>query len=414
MVTGIDIPAITLREHEHLITLIDELIGAIKRLPDDVEWGDTSWAQDVEILNFIRIQTLSLQNAKDNVVRGYYRDTYHLLRMVYEAYFILRLVSTCDKYPFRIKIKREEHDPGLERAKNKTIQEAQRVFGNRLVRTYMENRNTLVVVLRGIPVVDNQGQDTGTTVPYYYQAWHEFRPVEYHLRRQGLQDRIPTLRFLTGEWADIPRKIKKNLNKDYGLLYKYFLTFDRILDNLRLNGVLNKKISTRVLVHYNFLSNFSHSTSDSVSLVSTRRIWETTAGGLTVIYNHYFSELALLYICHLLSMHLQHAMFYLRWRAIKLKNKRRIYQPLCSRVEDDFGYFWFIFNKPHQYDRFTHANRKCNYRRQIFYRPEDIRLGDVRYYDDPLYRLKQLHQSQRELTTGNIFDSPFPREDAFP
>lgn len=413
MVTGVAIPTITQTEHAHLLSLIEELIATIKTLPDDVEWGDVSWAQDMEILRFIRIQTLSLQNVKENAVRGYYRDTFHLIRMVYEAYFVLRLVSTCDKYPFRIKIKRGQHDPSLEDAKNRTIQEAHRVFGGRLVRTYMEGKSTLVAVLRGIPVVDSQGQETGVIIPYYYQAWHDFRPIEYHLRRQGLQDRIPTLRFLTGEWAVFPSKMKKELNKDYGLIYKYFLTFDKLLDNLCLNGVLNKKLSTRVLVHYNFLSNFSHSTSDSISLVSTRRITEIAPGGLSIIYNHYSSELALLYTCHLLSMHLQHAIFYLRWRAIKLKNKRT-YQALCRRVEDDFGYFWFIFNKPHQYDRFTQANRKCNYRKQIFYRPEDIRLGDVRYYDDPLHRLKQLHQSQNELTSGNSYVSPFPRNDVLP
>lgn len=413
MVTGTDIQTVTQTEHERLINLIEELIAAIKKLPDDVEWGETSYMEDVEILNFIRIQTFSLQNVKENAVRGYYRDTFHLIRMVYEAYFVLRLVSTCDKYPFRIKIKRGQHDPSLEHARNRTAQEVQRVFGNRLVRTYMEDKNTLVAILRGIPVVGSQGQDTGIIVPYYYQAWHDFRPVEYHLRRDGLQDRIPTLRFLTGEWAAFSKKMKINLSKDYGLIYKYFLTFDKILDNLCLNGILNKKLSTRVLVHYNFLSNFSHSTSDSISLVSTRRITEITPGGLSTIYNHYSSELALLYTCHLLSMHLQHAIFYLRWRAIKLKNKRT-YQSLCRRVEDDFGYFWFIFNKPHQYDRYTQANRKCNYRKQIFYRPEDIRLGDVRYYDDPLYRLTQLHQSQNELTSGNSYMSPFPRNDVLP
>ncbi len=412
MITGMDIPAITRKEHEQLIDLIDELIIAIKRLPDDVEWGDVSWAQDMEILDFIRIQTLSLQNAKENAIRGYYRDTFHLIRMIYEAYFVLRLVSTCDKYPFRIRIKRGQHDPSLEHAKKRTIQEAHRAFGGRLVRTYMEDRNTLVAVLRGISVIDSQGQDTGVIVPYYYGAWHDFRPVEYHLRRQGLQDRVPTLRFLTGEWAAFTRRMRKDLSKDYGLIYRYFLTFDKILDNLYLNVILNKKLTTRVLVHYNFLSNFSHSTSDSISLMTTRRITEITSGGLSIVYNHYFSELALLYICHLLSMHLQHATFYLRWRTIKLKNIRRTYQPLCRKVEDDFGYFWFIFNKPHQYDRYTQANRKCNYRKQIFYRPEDIRLGDVRYYDNPLDRLKGLHQTQRELTSGNIFISPFPRDDA--
>ena len=413
MVTDVDIPAITSREHEHLIALIDELVEAIKRLPSDVEWGSTSWLQDREILDFIRLQTLSLQNARDNTLRGCYRDTFHLLRMVYEAYFVLRLVSTCDKYPFRIKIRRTAHDPDLEHAKDRAIQEAQRVFGNRLVRTYMEPGSILVVVVRGMQVLDDQGQDTGVIVPYYYHVWQDFRPDQYHLRRQGVQGRIPTLRFLTGEWASIPRRIKKELGKDYGLLYRYFLTFDRILDNLCLNGVLNKKLATRVLVHYNFLSKFSHSSRDSIRLVSERRITEITSNGLGVIYNHYFSELALLYICHLLSMHLQHAMFYLRWRAIKLKDRRGIYQPLCRRVESDFGYFWFIFNRPHQYDRYTDANRKSDYRRGIFYRPEDIRPGDVRYYDDPLRRLKQLHQSQRELSSGNVFNSSFPRNDAF-
>jgi len=291
----------------------------------------------------------------------------------------------------------------------------QKNLGSNLITTYMdkEDKNTLVAVVHGVTVLDDKGQDTGVIIPFYYGAWHDFRPVEYHLKRQTLQDKLPTLRFLTGEWAGVPRKIKSEINKNYGALYKYFLTFDKILGNLNLNGVLNKKTTTRVLVHYNFLSNFSHSTSDSLSIIRERKFYQISPDGLDIIYNHYLSELALLYICHLLSMHLQHAIYYLRWRSIKLKkNKSKLYRSLCQKVESDFGYFWFIFNKPHQYDRYNHANRKCNYKKKLFYRPEDIRLGDVRYYENPLYRLKQLHQSQRELTTGNVFDSPFPRKDA--
>ena len=112
----------------------------------------------------------------------------------------------------------------------------------------------MVAVVRGITIVDNQGNDTGVKIPYYYGAWRDFRPVEYHLKREGIQDRIPTRRFLTGEGATVPRKVKKEILENYGALYKYFLTFDRILENLRLNGILNKKLTTRVLVHYNFLS----------------------------------------------------------------------------------------------------------------------------------------------------------------
>ena len=408
-----DIATQTLKEHQHLISLINELITALRRLRDDVQWGDSSWAQDMEILDFIRIQALSLQDAEKNTVEGYYRDAYHLIRMVFEGYFILRLISTCDKFPIRIKVVRTKSDPDLAHAKNRITQQVQKKYGNDLITTYMEGKDLIVAVVRGVRVVDNEGNDTGVIVPFYYHAWHDFRPVEYHLKRETIQDRLPTRRFLTGEWAVMPRRIKNEINKNYGALYKYFLTFERILENLRLNGVLNKKTTTRVLVHYNFLSNFSHCTSDSISLITRRRLPQITSGGSDSIYDHYLSELALLYVCHLLSMHLQHAIYYFRWRNIKLKNEIKVYRSLCKKVEDDFGYFWFIFNKPHQYDRYAHANRKCNYKKKLFYRPEDIRLGDVRYYDNPLGRLKQLHQSQRELLAGgNIFVSPFPREDA--
>lgn len=407
-----DIVTQTLTEHQKLVNLIGELIAALRGLPNDVQWGSSSWMQDIEILDFIRIQTLSLQNARKNTIEGYYRDAYHLIRMVFEGYFILRLISTCDKYPIRIRLKREKSDPDLNYTKNRIIEQVQKNFGGSLITTYMEANNILVAVIRGVTVVDDKGKDTGVIIPFYYSAWHDFRPVEYHLKRETLQDKLPTLRFLTGEWTGVPRKIKSELNKNYGALYKYFLTFDKILGNLSLNGVLDKKTTTRVLVHYNFLSNFSHSTSDSLSIIRERKLYQISPDGLDIIYNHYLSELALLYICHLLSMHLQHAIYYLRWRAIKLKNEIKIYRSLCKKAEEDFGYFWFIFNKPHQYDRYNHANRKCNYKKKLFYRPEDIRLGDVRYYENPLYRLKQLHQSQRELTTGNVFNSPFPRKDA--
>jgi hypothetical protein len=410
----VDIATQTLTEHKKLIDLIDELTRALRKLPNDVQWGNSSWMQDMEILDFIRVQTLSLENAKENAIRGYYRDTYHLIRMIFEAYLILRLISTCDKYPLRIKVVRAKTDPDMNSARNRIIQRAQKTFGGSLITTYTEGKDIVVAVLRGIPIVDNTDKEPGVTIPYYYGAWHNFRPLEYHLRRDTLQDRIPTLRFLTGEWASIPRKTKQDLTKNYGLLYKYFLTFGRILENLRLNGVLNKKTSTRVLVHYNFLSEFSHCTSDSVSLITRRRLHQIASGGLDNVYDHYLSELALLYVCHLLSMHLEHAVYYLRWRSIRLKNEKEIYRPICQRVESVFGYIWFIFNRPHQYDRYSHANHKCDYKKKIFYRPEDIRMGDVRYYDNPLHRLKELHQSQRELTTGNFYISPFPRDDALP
>jgi len=408
-----DIAAQTLKEHQRLINLIDELILALRGLPKDVQWGNSTWYQDHQYLDFVRIQTLSLENVVKNVMQGYYRDSYHLLRMIFEGYFTLRLISTCNKYPIRIKIRKGEQDSTRDDARDRMIERARKVFGSCLLKTYVdkENKNTLVAIVHGVPVVDEGKKETGVTIPYYYSAWHQFQSVEYHLKRKRVVNKYSTTQFLQKGWSGFPKTGTELLDK-YESLHKYYLNFDRMLENLCLNGVLDNKTVTRVLVHYNFLSRFSHCSSDSISLITRRRLSQTKSGGLDNIYDHYLSELGLLYVCHLLSMHLQHNIYYLRWRSIRLKNEIKVYRTLCKRVEDDFGYFWFIFNKPNQYDRFNHANRKCNRKKNLFYRPEDIRMGDVLYHDDPLSRLKGLHQSQRELMTGNVFTSPFPREDA--
>ena len=402
----------TKTEHAILVGFIDELMDAIIRLPKDIKWGESQWMDDVDVLDFVRIQALSLRNAKVNVLQGCYRDSYHLIRMVFEGYFTLRLISMCTKYPLRVKIRKSINDPTGNIGQQNAIANLKRTFGNDLFETFMEDSKTLVAIVRGIYVVDENGNRTGMIVPFYHGAWSDFRPIEYHLKKEGLQNKIPTRRFLNGDWMVAPRRTNADVIAHYGSLYRYFLTFDRILDNLRLNDVLNKKTATRVLVHYNFLSSFSHSTSDSISISKTRKLHQFSSSGLDVVYDHYLSELALLYICHLLMMHLQFIMSYLSWRSIKLRHKEKRYRTLCRRTDEKFGYFWFIYNKPHQYDKYVHANRKCNLKKRIFYRPEQIRMGDVRYCDNPLQRLKGLHQTQQELTSGNTFISPFPRSDA--
>ena len=413
MVMSTDILSVTMREHEHLVNLIDELITAIKKLPDDIGWGDSQWLPDSEILDFIRVQALSLQHARNSIIQGYYRDAFHLIRMVFEAYFLLRLISTCDKYPFRIKIARGKRDPSLEHTKKRVTQQVKEKFGKLLIRIYEEDKHTLVAVVRGRQVVDEKGNDTGKILPFYYGAWQQYRPVEHHLRGKSQQEKLSTSRFLEGDWSSVRKGSRGPVDETHSQFYRWFLNFDKVLENLRLNRVLNKKTTTRVIVHYNFLSNFSHSTSDTIkNLLRLQNYYMVGGAGTLISYNHYYSELALLYVCHLLSMYLEHAIdYFAKWRRIPVKNAEAYYS-ICQKVEEDFGYFWFIFNKPHQYDRFAHANRKSNYKKKIFYRPEDIMLRDVRYYENPLYRLKQMHQSQHELTTGNVYDSPFPRDDA--
>jgi hypothetical protein len=193
-------------------------------------------------------------------------------------------------------------------------------------------------------------------------------------------------------------------------IYRDYFTFDSLLASLILNGILTKKTATRVVVHYNFLSGFSHTTFESFDRLLRAGTYQQI--GDDPVYNHYLSELGLLYVCHLLSMHISFAHDYFRWRRIPLSRIEE-HNSLLEETDDRFGYFWFIFNRPHAYDKFEHANAKCDLQKRVVYRPEQIRDAEVRYYKDPLHRLKNLHWTTRELMTGNVFLSPFPRDDAY-
>ena len=130
------------------------------------------------------------------------------------------------------------------------------------------------------------------------------------------------------------------------------------------------------------------------------------------VYDHYHSELCLLYLAHLLQMHLELALRYFRFRKISISNERKKYRAVSHELEAQFGYFWFIFNDPHEWDRFDTANRKSDFQNGVVIRPHEVRDVSVRYSESPLSRLKSLHSPAFELTTGNRFDSPFPRSDS--
>jgi hypothetical protein len=55
----------TIKEQEKLLTIISELEDALRRLRRDIAWGDSSWAQDGEFLDFVRMQRISLISARD-------------------------------------------------------------------------------------------------------------------------------------------------------------------------------------------------------------------------------------------------------------------------------------------------------------------------------------------------------------
>jgi hypothetical protein len=214
--------------------------------------------------------------------------------------------------------------------------------------------------------------------------------------------------FLERDWAPFPkrRRIPDPAHTQY---YRDYFTFDALLAKLRLNRKLGAKTAARMRVHYNFLSGFVHQTHESTERLLN--IHWMRHDNYVIGYNHYHSELALLYVAHISKLFLDWFVNYFKRWKFRIAGEQE-YIELSKRVERQFGYFWFVYNSPHDYDRYVDANRLSDWNKRRFVRPSEVTDRQVRYHDDPLRRLRELHGSQHELTTGNVYQSPFHRDDA--
>lgn len=395
----------TKREHQLLLGEIHRLLAELNSFQERIHWGSSTWLPDLTFFDYLALQTSSLQVARDLAIGGHYRDAYNSIRQVLEGYLTLRLVTECLLYPRTFRIRRAQGDPNIAHAKARFRSDIADIIssGKRpdIIREWRElaTDKTITLIFKGIQVNDTSGEPTGEYVSFYAHLWGQYDPMHHVLGK-----RTNPRRWLVPGWAPFSNRRAREQARENRDIYRGFFTFDRIVDHLRLNEVLNQKTATRLFVHYNYLSSHSHNTYRSYQQF-TRNVPPSSP------YDHYHSELCLLYILHLSAMFLEFAIRYCRRRQLKvadLSHTRLVMQEATT----SFDYFWFIFNDPHEFDYITTANRKSDYLSGLVFRSQDIKRAYVRYYEDPLRRLIDMHTTSRELTTGNVYHSPFERSDA--
>lgn len=160
-------------------------------------------------------------------------------------------------------------------------------------------------------------------------------------------------------------------------------------------------------VHYAFLSGFTHATNAAYDAAHGR--WNSLSDrGAT----HFAEELVHLYVASLAAavLRLLNGMED-RPPPVRIAGRDEV-DALVASAEAAAAHLWFPGGSPHQYDRFVELNRR--HWRAASHRageaPPTSYLADeeVPYYRDPLGRLREMHRSSRELTTGLVYQSPWP------
>ena len=290
---SIDIAKSTKDEHRDLLNKIYEGLELSESLPSQVVFT-TVQHFEMDFLRMFNEQQKTFSNVVTLVLKGNYSDSFVLLRTLFENYFIFLLIL------------------------NGT--------------TFRNASGNVHSTARGAPT-------------FYYMAFTEYDP------EQGFTPNSVVIRDYDPNLA----KQSKKYHKD---LYNEFLKFVKVREALRLNNLVTQEENERIQVHYNFLSNFTHLTYEGI-----HRIFGPTEppGRIDVldeiyVYNHYLSELSLLYTLRINRLFLKSLTecFKSKYTVRDLAN----YEAFCKQVETRYEYFWFIFNDPSDYDKLEYEARQ--------------------------------------------------------
>jgi hypothetical protein len=196
-------------------------------------------------------------------------------------------------------------------------------------------------------------------------------------------------------------------------LYHEALKWSALKESLRINRLYGKRALAQLDVHYTFLSAFTHPTKAGYELVYGTSL---PSGGPR--YDHYSSELCLLYCIAIASAELT-ALERMSRRTPKLAlRKWEQVEGDVSEARKRAAHLWFPPDgRPHEFDRIEEAHRRFarGYGKDSSAKVVDPRsLTDraIRYYRNPLRRLIRMHESSTEWTTGLTYHSPWERRDA--
>jgi hypothetical protein len=345
-----------------------------------------------------RCEVLSdqLRGVLDLSGRFRYAAALALTRTALEHHLIDRLVFLADRWVIEIPTKAENVE--AEQARLAALKAAKRP--DFVSWRYEKLPGVINLVVRGIYREGFVGR--GMTVSPYYFWVYDYDPFTVKKKAaphvaMGFRDPEAELK-----WA------KQSANA-----WDRLFALGRIRKNLDANRLLRPRLGVQVDVHYAFLSAFVHGVQKAYERVYGHNI-PNRLGTL----NHYASELAFLYVVSIAAAELE-----IFGRMAKREPRLELLdwptvEAEIAEARTASSYFWFLSGEPNMYDRIQQVHSRKPIlagglpSRRLRVDPASLRPSRVKYYRDPLERIRQLHQSSAEMFSGQIFKSPFERADA--
>lgn len=385
----------TLPETEHRLvlgharTLIEGLAGFDGR----IESGDVSYEHHRVYARRAASLADQLRCAMELVANHQYSAAFCLLRPALEQIVFDRLLVFATRYVQRIPDVPEPTYAQWRADWKSGVKDAEHILR-------MERNDKGVVRLELHGLEPSDPMSAGQILSVYFFLLQEYQPF---IAAPKDQSRLLP-QFRSKERQAHHARVQHEM-------YHTSLRWPVLLDNLRRNALASSDDLLRIEVQYRFLSAFVHPLSDNYRLL----YGNSHDLGRPLRYDHYSSELVLLYIVAFAAYEIDTLLRARERPPVFTVRDGAVMTRQLQTAQSAIAYLWFVGDAPHEFDSIAEANQRIWSLPQEQWgevpKPASLLPEDIRYYQDPLRRLIKLHDPSTELM-GHSFVSPWPRPDA--
>ncbi|MGW4421952.1 hypothetical protein [Streptosporangium sp. NPDC004631] len=337
---------------------IQRVLGAIEQMLHEyavwgerIQWGEVHFAFYSDLLDFCNFRMETAQDCLALIKAGRISGALGLNRSLLENYLLFTLMCRGTKY-YRLADHSSLSEPEF-KVKLKEEQVALKFAQEDGTATCLEVKKFpratrhIMYVYEGL-----KGDSTESIlVPVHYFEFENFRPEVMRFRHDDY--------FEYYELEPGTKKILRQHQAQAARVYRFYLSYDSLIQSLELNGILDKAASLRVDAHYTFLGQFLHPTHNAArNLRANSNIYH---GGTTVGARQPYSDeailLASLYLAHTVASFMREATNLLDAATDKYFSDTATgaLATAAERTMKQFAYFWFIDNDPPPYNRYLHC-----------------------------------------------------------
>lgn len=304
-----------------------------------------------DMLEFVNFRVETIDSCLDLIAKDKIADSLGLSRAILENYLLLILMCRGRKF-FRLQNLEskspEDFDLYLKEQQAK-LEEHKKTSstGALYIAKYPRAKRHIMYVFEGLTSED----DDVFIIPYHFFQFQEFHPETMRLNDSEY--------FEYYEPTPEMKKAQKDQRVNASGLYRFYLSYDALLQCLELNGLVDNDVIARIEAHYTFLGKFLHPTHNAARLLYERSNFYDggTAIGMKRPYAKDSVLLAALYVAYLLAAVLHEvAGFFESAPKMYIEDAATSgLRGLTETVYANFPYFWFLFNRPPLWDKYNYA-----------------------------------------------------------